>query len=537
MNSLVIMIGSIIALGAGYIVYGKILERFFEVNPGNIPPSKAFYDGVDYVPARNWLVLFGHHFSSIAGAGPIVGPIIALGLWGWMPAFLWVLVGSIFIGGAHDFASIMISIRHKGVSVSSIAESVISRRSRMIFLIFVWLALVLVIAVFTSVCAKTLVADARTVVPCFGLIFVAVLTGYMLYWMKIKSWIATLIGLALLVLCIVLGDIIPIGLGPNGFLIWCIVLLVYCFIASVTPVQILLQPRDYLSSFLLYFGIAMGALGIFIAHPALNTAAFVKWDGGNSGVWMWPMLFVTIACGAISGFHALVASGTTSKQLPNESFAMRIGYGGMIVEAFLAIIAIIAVSAGMNSENLAGILGRGGDGPISAFGQGYGVITKSILFNKGGLIAILILNSFILTTLDTATRIARYISQELFKINNRFLATFVVIFISGFLVITGSWNRIWPVFGASNQLVASLTFMVIGSWLLCRGKSLRYIALPALFMFLTAIAALLIQAYDAMKIRDFLIAAVSLALISLSAWMVLDVISVIRKKGLRCRVL
>lgn len=536
MNSLVIISGAILFLSAGYFWYGRILEKFLEVNPDNVTPSKKYYDGIDYVPAKNWLVLFGHHFSSIAGAGPIVGPIIAVALWGWVPAMLWIIFGSILMGGVHDFAAIMISIRYKAVSISSIAESVISKRSKLIFLIFVWLALILVIAVFTSVCAQTLTSDTRTAVPCFGIIFVAIVTGYMLYWKKIKTWIATLTGLSLLLLCIIAGDFFPIDLGYNAFLIWSLALLAYSFIASVTPVQILLQPRDYLSSFLLYFGIIVGTIGIFMAHPVINAPAFSKWDSHDGG-WLWPMLFVTIACGANSGFHALVASGTTSKQLANESDAKRVGYGGMIVEAFLAVIAIIVVTAGIEPGGLKTMLAKGGPGPIGAFGKGYNEITKQVLFGKGGLIAILILNAFILTTLDTATRITRYITQELFKINNRFLATFVVVFISGFLVLTGSWNKIWPVFGASNQMVAAFTFMVIASWLLCRGKNLKLVFLPAVFMLLTTIAALLFQIYDSVKSKNFLIAIISIVLIILAILMVSDVIAVIRRKGLKCRVL
>lgn len=535
MNSLIVLLGSMALLGAGYIIYGKILERFFEVNPDNTPPSKKYYDGMDYVPARNWLVLFGHHFSSIAGAGPIVGPIIAVAIWGWMPALLWIVFGSIFLGGVHDFASLMISIRHKAISISSIAEEVISKRSRLIFLIFVWLTLILVIAVFTSVCAQTLVTDTKTIIPCFGLIFVAVLVGYMLYWIKVRSWAATITGLFLLLLCIIAGSIFPVDIGKNAFLIWCIVLLLYSFIASVTPVQILLQPRDYLSSFLLYFGMIMGFAGIFVTHPAINSSAFIKWDSGEAG-WLWPMLFVTIACGANSGFHALIASGTTAKQLPSEVFAKRIGYGGMILEAALAVIALLAVSAGLGSLELKAMLAKGGPGPIGAFGKGYGELTKTILFGKGALIAILILNAFILTTLDTATRIARYISEELFKINNRFFATFVIVFMSGSLAITGSWKKIWPVFGASNQLVAALTFIVIASWLLCRGKSIKFVFLPCVFMLLTTIGALLFQIVNSFKNKEFIIVVISAVLAVLAVLMVLDVFSAIRRKGLKCRI-
>ena len=530
MNSLIIILGAIVFLGMGYFIYGRILERFFEVDPKNIAPSHQYYDGMDYVPAKNWFILFGHHFSSIAGAGPIVGPIIAVSLWGWAPALLWILLGTIFLGGVHDFAALMISIRHKAVSISSIAENVISRRAKLIFLIFVWLALILVIAVFTSVCAKTLTTDARTVIPCFGLIFVAILIGFMLYWMRIKTLPCTILGLALLVLCIIAGDKFPIDIGHNGFIIWSVALLIYSFIASTAPVQILLQPRDYLSSFLLYFGIAMGAAGIFIAHPTVNIPVFYKWNA-NGGGWLWPMLFVSIACGANSGFHALIASGTTAKQLPNERFARHIGYGGMALEAFLAVIALLVVSAGLMPGRLNIMLMKGGAGPIGAFGEGYGELTKNILFNKGSLIAILILNSFILTTLDTATRIARYISEELFKIKNRFFATFVVVFLSGTLALTGSWNKIWPVFGASNQLVAAFTFMVIASWLLARGKSIKFVIFPAIFMLLTSIGALIFQIVDFVKNRDLVLTLVSIALVILAGMMSMDVLKMIIRKG------
>ena len=536
MNSLIVILGSFLLLALGYVFYGRMLEKFFEVNPANIPPSKQYYDGIDYVPAKNWLMLLGHHFSSIAGAGPIVGPIIAVALWGWVPAILWVVFGSILLGGVHDFAALMISIRHKAVSISSIAETVISRRFRLIFLSFVWLTLILVVAVFISVCSQTLASDTRTVIPCFGLIFVAVITGYMLYWIKVKSFIATVVGLGLLVLCIILGNFFPIDIGKNAFLIWCAVLLVYSYIASVIPVQILLQPRDYLSSFLLYFGIIAGAIGIFITHPVINAPMFSRWDAGSAG-WLWPMLFISIACGANSGFHALVASGTTAKQLPNEAYAKRIGYGAMIIEAFLAVLVILVVSAGIAPGGLQAMLAKGGPGPIGAFGKGYNEVTKTILMGKGGLIAILILNSFILTTLDTATRIGRYISQELFKINNRFFATFVVVFISGFLAVTGSWNKIWLVFGASNQLVAALTFIVIASWLLCRGKSLKFVFLPAAFMLITALAALLLQVLDGIRSKNYLIVFITMALIVLAILMVFDAIGVIRKKGLKCKIL
>jgi len=536
MRALTIIAGSVVFLGLGYGFYARLVERFFEIDPSNETPADKYFDGVDYVPARNWLVLFGHHFASIAGAGPIVGPIIAVAIWGWWPALLWIVAGTVFLGGVHDFATLVISIRHGGRSIADIAEDVISRRSKLIFLSFVWLALILVIAVFAAIAAKTLTTNPETVMPCFGLIASAFLVGFMLYRIKTNIVIATITGLVLMVLFIVLGDMFPVGIGPNAYVIWSIVLLIYAFIASVTPVHVLLQPRDYISSFLLYFGIGAGLLGIVITNPSVNIAGFGGWRP-SAGDWLWPMLFVTIACGANSGFHALVSSGTTSKQLPNERYAKLIGYGAMVLEAVLAVIALLAVSAGLSQSGLALMLSKGGPGPIGAFGKGYDVLTRSILFGKGHIVAIMILNAFILTTLDTATRITRYLSEELFKIKNRFLSTFVVVFISGCLAVSGKWSKIWPMFGASNQLVAALTFIVISSWLLCRGKSLRFTFLPAIFMLITSIGALVYQMAGFVKSGNYALACVSIVLVILAGAMVTDVFSVIRKKGLRCQIL
>ncbi len=536
MNSLIILIGSLIFLGSGYFFYARAVEKFFEIDPGNITPANKYFDGVDYVPARNWLILFSHHFASIAGAGPIVGPIIGVALWGLWPALAWVILGTIFLGGVHDFAAIVISIRHRGRSIADIAEDVISKRAKLIFLSFVWFSLVLVIAVFASICAKTLTTDPKTVVPCFGLVIVALLVGSMLYKLRFNLFAATAIGILLLVACIILGDLFPIELGDSSYFIWTVALFGYVFIASVTPVNVLLQPRDYISSFLLYFGIIAGLIGIVVVHPAVNVASFGGWSS-EAGGWLWPMLFVTIACGANSGFHALVSSGTTSKQLPNERFAKRIGYGGMVLEALLAVIALLAVAAGLSPGGLKAMLSKAGPGPIAAFGKGYGELTKSILFNKGDMVAIMILNAFILTTLDTATRICRYLSEELFKIKNRFLSTFVVIFFSGALAITGSWKRIWPVFGASNQLTSALTFVVISSWLLCRGKGLRFTVFPVVFMLLTSVCGLLYQLMQFIKDRDIILVFISVILIVLGVMMVFDVLSVIKRKGLRCQIL
>ena len=536
MNSLVIIISSVVFLGIGYVFYASKIEKFLEIDPNNVTPAHKYFDGVDYVPARNWLILFSHHFASIAGAGPIVGPVIAVAIWGFWPAFLWIIFGTIFLGGVHDFVSIVISIRHKARSIADIAEGAVSGRSKIVFLGFVWLTLVLVIAVFASISARTLTSEPSTAVPSFGLIGVAIIVGLMLYRFKLNIFISTMTGIILLIACIICGDIFPVDLGSNAYVIWAAVLLLYAFIASVTPVHILLQPRDYISSFLLYFGIIVGVAGIAITRPVININSFGGWAPEGAD-WLWPMLFVTIACGANSGFHALVSSGTTSKQIPNERFAKRIGYGGMALEAFLAIIALIAVSAGLGSGELKEILSKTGTGPIGAFGKGYGALTDTLLFGKGSIIAVMILNAFVLTTLDTATRICRYLSEELFKIKNRFFSTFVVIFTSGALALSGKWSKIWPMFGASNQLVAALTFIVISGWFLRRGKSVKFTFLPAILMFVTSIAALLYQLARFLRTKDFFLSFASIVLIVLSLTMVYDVITTVKKKGLKCEIL
>ncbi len=524
MNSFVLAAISVFLLVLGYRLYGGRVEKLFDVNARESTPAHTMYDGVDYVPAKNWLVLFGHHFSSIAGAGPIIGPIIALSIWGWAPTVLWIVVGSILMGGVHDFGSLMISIKHGGRSVTDIAGSLISRRAKILFASFVWLALILVIAVFVYLCAETLSAEPKIVVPTLGLIAAALLVGHLLYNVKADIRWITVLGIAITAGLIVLGEKFPVELAVgNAKLFWGYILLAYCFAASVLPVHMLLQPRDYLSAYLLFFGIAAGYIGIIITHPQM--AAPIAALAGAQDNAMWPMLFVIVACGAISGFHSLIASGTSSKQLSNQADAKRIGYGAMLTEGALAILAVIAVGAGLGGrEALSKYLCQGGSGPISAFGRGYGVITKPILFGAGGLVAIIILNTFILTTLDTATRIGRYLTHELFGIKNRFVATGIVVVLSGWLGLTGNWVKIWPVFGATNQLIAALTLLMITIWLLSGKKNIYYAAIPAAFMLITTVAALLYSVNKYARTKDYLLAGISAMLLFLSGYLLYEVI-------------
>ncbi len=527
MNSVwVIVLGSVLFFW-GYRFYCKKLEQLWQINPKNPTPANTKFDGVDFVPAKNWLVLFGHNFSSIAGAGPIIGPVIACVLWGWLPALIWIVFGTIFIGGVHDFGALITSVREGGSSIADIADETISRRAKIIFSCFVWLTLVLVIAVFTYLCADTFVKEPKIVLPSLGLIPVAMLIGFLLYYLKANATLTTIFGLVLLTGLILWGNVLPIKLGNNSGWVWSIILLVYCFFASVLPVNILLQPRDYLSSFLLFAGVAFGYLGLFILHPKISSPVYVNWKAQEGG-YLWPMLCVTIACGAISGFHSLVASGTTSKQIANESDVKKISYGGMVAEGLVAILAVLAISAGLSPLGLASALKSAG--PIRLFGLGYNELAKPILGGFGVFIAITILNAFILTTLDTATRICRYITEELTGIKNRYFSTFIVVLAGGSLALSGKWSRIWPVFGASNQLVAALALMVLTAWLFCKGKTLRFTFIPAIFMVTTTIAALIYQSLNYYTEKDYFLFAVSLILIALAVFMIIEAYITFRKR-------
>lgn len=506
MSAIWLLVGSVVWFAAGYRWYGSRLARIFGVDPARVTPAHSCEDGVDYVPAKNWLVLFGHHFSSICGAGPIIGPALAVAYWGWAVSLVWLLLGSVLMGAVADFTSLFVSIRSEGHSIPEIAKPEISPRARLLFSWFIWVALVLVIAVFAIFAARTFIEEPNTVVPSFALIPVAILTGHLLYRTSVSNWLATSIGLALLLLALFGGTRIPIELtavwGISPASLWIGVLLVYCFVASVTPVQVLLQPRDYLASFLLIGAIGIGVVSVFVSAPVMRADAvhaFLpdEWSGAGP---MWPMLFVTIACGAISGFHSLVSSGTTCKQIADEAHACRIGYGGMLTEGLVGVLVVICVGAALGREQLSQVLRAGG--PISAFSEGYGVMSGPLLGVYGKAFAVMALNAFILTTLDTATRIGRYLTTEIFGMTNMYAATGTVVAAGAALALTGQWKYLWPAFGTSNQLIAALALLVGSCWLLNRGRAFLYTLVPACIMLATTLAAFLYQLYGAVTRVD-----------------------------------
>ena len=328
-----------------------------------------------------------------------------------------------------------------------------------------------------------------------------------------------------------MGNKFPVVLGGNAIVTWSIILLLYSFIASITPVQVLLQPRDYLSAFLLFGGLLCGYAGIFISRPDIHYPPFSGWNAGEGAI-LWPALFVTVACGAISGFHSLVASGTTSKQLATEAHARRIGYGGMVAEGLLAALAVLVVASSFTSKEELFYVVKSGAGPIGAFGMAYGNVSKAILGRFGSLFAILILNAFILTTLDTATRIGRYLTQELFRVRSKFIATLAVVALAGWLGLSGEWNEIWPVFGSANQLIAALTLIVATSWLLARKKPGRYTIVPMVFMLATAMAALILKIIQYASAGNLVLLSVSAVLAILAVFILFEAVVTIRKKEL-----
>ena len=520
MNSIAIVAGVVFIFWIGYVIYAENIVRIFKPDKGKKTPAQTNYDGIDYVPAKHWSVLFGHHFSSIAGAAPVIGPVLAISIWGWAPTLLWIVLGTVLIGGVHDYCSLMLSVRHKGRSVADCAHYTISKNAKLIFLSFAWITLILVISVFVHLCARTLVLMPSIVVPSVGLIPLALLVGFLLYTKKLlkkhNQISVTLLGLAGLGLLIYAGSRWPVSLNvAEPVRLWSVMLLVYAYFASIAPVQMLLQPRDYLSAFLLFAGLLFGYIGVIAHGPSLQFPAFIGFQA-NTTYMLWPVLFVTVACGAISGFHSLVASGTTSKQLDNEVNAKRIGYGAMIAEGFLAVLALLVVSSVYSSvEGLSSVV-NGEGGPIYAFGFAYGRITEGFLGSFGGVFAVLILNAFIFTTLDTATRIARYLTQELFRLKNRFIATLVVVALSGWLGLSGEWNQIWPIFGAANQLIAALTLIVVTSWLLSSRKPVIYTVVPTVFMILTAIAALFLKIIEYSIDKNVLLALIASILMFLA---------------------
>lgn len=524
MNAVFILLAGILILAIAYLVYGKWLAEQWGIDPARKTPSHELQDGVDYCPAKT-PVLMGHHFSSIAGAGPINGPIQAA-VFGWVPVLLWVLIGGIFFGAVHDFGALFASIRNRGQSIGEVISEAMGKKAKKIFLTFSYLTLILVVAAFASIVANTFMAtfteageidytasaaNASTAMISLLFIVISIIFGLLVYRRNAPLGVSTIIGVAAIVICMVIGlNWHPLYLTNKT---WMIIVGIYILVASVTPVWILLQPRDYLSSFLLYFMMGVAVIGVLGAgitgNASLTIPAFTGFTdtlaptGASLGN-LFPALFITIACGAISGFHSLVGSGTTAKQLDNEKDARPIAYGGMLIECALALISLCAV--GYVWQRYAG-----GElvVPTNVFATGISEMCATIPFLQGAQnvifsMLVLAVSAFCLTSLDTATRLARYMFQEFWLepgqdpkdatgykkiLTNPYVATGVTVVLGIALGMTGYAN-VWPLFGAANQLLAALGLMAVATWLGKMGKNNKMFFLPMAFMLIVTLTSL-----------------------------------------------
>jgi len=553
MSSALLTLMSLVLLGLGYHLYGRLIERrCVEPDPDAVTPAFELRDGIDYEPARP-LMLFGHHFTNIAGAGPIVGPVVAVAYFGWASTLAWVILGTIFIGGVHDYLALMVSARNGGRAISEIAGRLVGRRAAVVMGLFVWLALVLIIAVFAILAAQTLITAPSVVIPNAGLLIVAMFLGVAIYRLGHSLRLATLIGAILLALLLWAGLSYPLelpaGLG-DPFSIWFAVLMLYCLLASVLPIWFLEQPRDYLSSMLMVLGIGVGFIAIFAANAPVNAPAHVAVVGEQGPIW--PMLFILVACGAVSGFHALVASGTTVKQLENESQGLVISYGSMVLEAAQAVSVIFLVAAGLywagehlgpdgKSLVLQDVITAGEEGgPAVVFIRGFASLTARgipfLSFQAGILLAAIVLNATLLDTLDTCTRLGRFVLTETFgdrftPLQNRWIASIITLLPAAYLGVSGAWETIWPVFGAANQLIAGLAFLVIAVYMVGVGRPKAYVVWPGLFVLVTTVAALMYQAYGFVvgDAPNYVLAGVCVVLIALAVYVSTEALPRLRR--------
>ncbi|MHC4249063.1 MAG: carbon starvation CstA family protein [Planctomycetota bacterium] len=538
MGSVLIAVGAFVGYIVAYKTYGRFLsKRLFNLDCSRPTAAVECEDGVDYVPTKAE-ILFGHHYTSIAGTGPIVGPAIGI-IWGWLPALIWVILGSILMGAVHDFGALVVSMRNKGKSIGDIAAEYISPRVRMMFLGLVALALTIVLAIFCLVIAAVFSPGnpaagkprlyPEAVLPVWFQIPIAVVLGHLIYRKKWDARLPSIVAVILMYGTIILGAYVPIAMPPVGpfgpIVVWTVCLLIYCYVASVLPVWRLLQPRDYINGHQLFIALGLLALGTLVAHPKIVAPMVETAPVGAPP--LWPFLFIFIACGAISGFHSLVGSGTTSKQICRETDACAIGYGAMLLEGMLAIFVIIAVAGGfgMGTDEA----GRTGAAlwqghyanfktastlapKLKAFVDGAANMLEAMWIPKEVGLAIMgvFVASFAATTLDTATRIQRYVLSEIGaalpfrfmkKLSNKHVATLVAVLAAGVLALHDGKGAggmtLWPLFGATNQLLACLALLVVTTYLRKKGKPIAFTLIPAAIMFVITGFAM------TYKIRDF----------------------------------
>ncbi|MFH1878599.1 MAG: carbon starvation protein A [Candidatus Omnitrophota bacterium] len=560
MGSVLIVITSLIIFTAAYKYYGGfIASKVFRADSRAPVPSEELRDDVDYVPT-NKEVLFGHHFASIAGTGPIVGPAIAV-IWGWLPAIVWMIAGSIFAGAVHDYAALIISTRKNGMSIGDVSKDIINPRVKDLFLFVIMFSLWIVVAIFGMVMAVIFKMYPQSVFPVWIQIPIAVTVGYLSYKKNMNMTILSLIALGLMYLSILAGVHMPLfmphiaGLSPMS--LWIILLFIYAFVASVLPVWSLLQPRDYINSHQLVVGLCLIVLGVFFARPAIVAPMVQLAPRGAPPVF--PFLFITIACGAISGFHALVSSGTSSKQIKSEKDIRFIGYGGMLAEGMLGVLVVIAVTAGIgmyvkghNGEALQGAAAwkhyysswaalQGLTAKVTAFVNGSAnmLTAMGIPLKYGQAIVGVLIASFAGTTLDTATRIQRYVINEIAEdynikpLKGRYQATTAAVLAAAILAFAQGGGQgalmLWPLFGTSNQLLAGMVLMVASVYLFKQGIKVWPTAVPMVFMIVTSAWAMFMNLADFSRSGEWHLVVISVLLLFLEVWMIFEALICVKE--------
>ncbi len=565
MNSLMLIILAIAGYLAAYRIYGRYLgKRVLRLTAKQLMPSHELNDGVDYVPTRRNIV-FGHHFTTIAGLGPIVGPAIGI-IWGWLPAFLWVFLGSIFMGAVHDFTTLVVSARNKGRSIGELTGEIVSPSTRYALQFIMQLLLFIVLAVFAMIVGSLFVMYPESVIPVWFQIPVAVWLGWQIRKGK-SDLVYSIIALLLLYGLVILGIRFPVSLPwdqQTSVVAWCIILFVYVFFASTIPVQKLLQPRDYINSHQLLVAMAFLILGIIIAHPVISAPAINKlaFAPESDVPPMAPILFIIIACGAISGFHSLASSGTTVKQMDRETDALPIGYGAMITESLLAVLVIIAVGAGLgmglesDGEVLTGLAAYKHHYASWSSANGLGakldafIIGSANLFSSFGLpvkygaaFVVVFIVSFANTTLDSAARIQRISLQEIFTrpdgkirrpFNNRYISTAIIVISAASLTFFKPGGQgamvLWPLFGSLNQLMAALALGVVTLYFHMKKTPIWYTAIPMVMVLTFTLWAMIKNLQGFIEDGEVLLVVLSVVILLLTAWLAVSSILALSRK-------
>lgn len=552
MNAIVMMVLGLGAMFLGYVFYSKfIAEKIFKLDPDFRTPAHELEDGVDFVPTNKY-VLWGHHFTSVAGAAPIIGPAIAV-IWGWVPAFLWVIFGTIFFAGVHDAGAIWASNRNKAKSIGNLTGDVVGKRSQTLFMIVIFLVLLMVNAVFATAISGLLIKFSSSVVPVWGAIFVALIIGQIIFrkWMGLGA--ISIIGVLALYALIWAGPSFPIELpetvmGISDNAQWVLILFGYAAIASLLPVWMLLQPRDYINGLQLFIGLILLYGATLLLAPEISAPAFNS-NTPEGTPSMLPLLFVTIACGAISGFHGLVASGTTSKQLDKETDARFVGYFGAVGEGSLSLATIIAATAGFATlADWEAVYSSFGQGGVSAFVEGgANIISQGLGLDIGVSETLLTVMAVLFagTTMDTGLRLQRYIFQEwgnIYNINwmQKALPATLLAVGSCLLLAFGAGGAdgsgglvIWPLFGTTNQLLAGLTLLVITVMLVRLGRPMYYTLIPLIFLLIMTVFALIVQLKDFYNSGDWFLMGLDLVVLVAAIWIALEAsagLSKIRKE-------